>query len=143
MKSLNEFDPCSKFTYDSNKESIVFRDIKVSFGNGKVFTDVYVKPTDSRQYLHYLCAHPYHTKKSVVFSQTLWISKSCSSEKDYENHKEEMKHPEDLISSEMRKVKFSNLRLKRNVKNHNMNGTPLLVKYYPCLSFLVLLLIRT
>ena len=54
-----------------------------------------------------------------------------------------MKHPEDLISSEMRKVKFSNLRLKRNVKNHNMNGTPLLAKYYPCLSFLVLLLIRT
>ena len=77
LKSLTEFDPCIKFTYESNKESIVFLDIKVSLRNGKVFTDVYVKP-DCHQYLHYLCAHPYHTKKSVIFSQTLQISRLCS-----------------------------------------------------------------
>ena len=72
---------------------------------------MYVKPTDRHQYLHYLPAHPYHTKKSVVLSQALRISRLCSSEKDFENHKEEMKswfrkreYPEDLISSEMSKV---------------------------------------
>ena len=88
-------------------------DIKVSLRNGKAFSDVYVKPTDRHQYLHYFSAYPYHTKKSVVFSQTLRISRLCSSEKDFENHKEEMKswfrkreYPEDLISSEMSKVKF-------------------------------------
>ena len=43
------------------------------------------------QYLHYLSAHPFHTKKSVVFSQTLQTSKLCSSEKDFENQKGEMK----------------------------------------------------
>ena len=62
MKSLNEFDPCIKFTYESNKESIAFLDINVSLINGKVFTDVYVKHTDRHQYLHYLSAQPYHTK---------------------------------------------------------------------------------
>ena len=62
LKSLNEFDPCIKFTYESNKESIAFLDINVSLINGKVFTDVYVKHTDRHQYLHYLSAHPYHTK---------------------------------------------------------------------------------
>ena len=36
LKSLNEFDPCIKFNYESNKESIAFRDIKVSLRNGKV-----------------------------------------------------------------------------------------------------------
>ena len=46
LKSLNEFDPCIKFTYESNKESIAFLDINVSLINGKVFTDVYVKHTD-------------------------------------------------------------------------------------------------
>ena len=48
---------------------------------------------------------------SVAFSQTLRISGLCSSEKDFENHKEEIKswfrkreYSEALISSEMRKV---------------------------------------
>ena len=87
--------------------------MKVSLRNGNIFTDVYVKSTDRHQYLHYLSGHPYHTKKSAAFSQTLRISRLCSSEKDFENHKEEMKlwfrkrdYPEDLISSEMRKVSF-------------------------------------
>ena len=66
LKGLDEFDPCTKFTYESNKESIAFLAIKVSLRNGKVFTDVFVKPTDRHQYLHYLSAHPHHTKKSVV-----------------------------------------------------------------------------
>ena len=36
LKSLNEFDPWIKFTYESNKESIAFLDTKVSLRNGKV-----------------------------------------------------------------------------------------------------------
>ena len=54
LKSLNEFDPSIKFTFESNKQSIAFLDIKIRRRNGKVFTDVYVKRTDHHQYLHYL-----------------------------------------------------------------------------------------
>ena len=143
LNSLNEFDPCIKFTYESDKESIAFLDIKVSLRNGKVFTDLYVKPTDRHQYLHYLSAHPYHTKKSVIFSQTLRISRLCSSEKDFEDRKEEMKsqfrkreYPENLIRSEINKVKFSNFRPKNSYKNHNMKGIPLVVTYHPLLKSL-------
>ena len=75
LKNLNEFDPCVKFTYDSNKENIVFLEIKVSLVNGKVFTDLKVKPTDYHKYLHCFSAQPYHTKISVVFNQNLCISK--------------------------------------------------------------------
>ena len=49
-------------------------------------------------------------------------------------------YPEDLISSEMNKVSFSNLRLKSNDKNHNVKGIPLVVTYYPllkCLSAII------
>ena len=65
------------------------------------------------------------------------ISRLCSLEKDFENHKEKMKswfrkreYSGDLISSEMRKGKFYNLRLKSNDKNHNMKGILLLVTYH-------------
>ena len=43
---------------------------------------------------------------------------------------------ESLIRSEMNKVKFSNLRLKSNDKNHKMKGIPLVVWYHPLLKFL-------
>ena len=46
------------------------------------------------------------------------------------------KYPEDLISSEMGKVMFSNLKLKSNDKNHNMKGITLAVTYHPLLKSL-------
>ena len=144
MNNFNEFDPCIKFTHESDNESIAFLDIKLSLRNSKVFTHLYIKPTEHHQYLHYLSAHPYHTKKSDVFHQTLRISRLCSSEKDFEDHKEEMKswfrkkeYPENLIRSEMNKVKFSNFDKKKNTdKNHNMKGIPLVVMDYPLLKSL-------
>ena len=41
---------------------------------------------------------------------------------------------EDLISSEIRKVKFSNVRSKINDKNHNMKGIPLVATHHPLLK---------
>ena len=52
LRRLNESVTYIKLTYQSNKENTFFLDIKVSLGNDKVFVDVYVKPTDSRHYLH-------------------------------------------------------------------------------------------
>ena len=66
LNSLHEFDPCIKFTYQSDKKSRAFLDIKVRLRNSKVFTDLHVKPTDRHQYLHYLYAHPYHTEKLLL-----------------------------------------------------------------------------
>ena len=51
------------------------------------------------------------------------------------------KYPEDLISSEMRKVKFFILRLKSNDTNHNMKGIPLVVAYYLLLKTVSAILI--
>ena len=106
-------------------------------------TDLYVKSTGRHQYSHYSSDHPYHTEKSVVFSQNLRISRLCSSEKDFEDHKKEMKswfrkreYPESLIRSEMKKVTFSNVRPKSNDRKHNMKGIPLVVTYHPLLKSL-------
>ena len=88
--SLNEFHTDIKFTYESSKESIAFLDLKV-VKNSNIITDLYVKSTDCHQYLHYLSAHPNHTKRSVVFSQTLRISRLCSYEENFIKHKANMK----------------------------------------------------
>lgn len=63
LKILNEFDPCIIYTFESDTEINMFFYIKVNLRNSKVFTDVYVKPTDHYQYLHYLSAYLCHTKK--------------------------------------------------------------------------------
>ena len=90
--------------------------------NGKVSIDVYVKHTNHHQYLHFLSVHPYCTKKSVVLGQAPQISSLCTSEKGFENRFWKTEHPEDLISSEMKKV--FQLRLKSNDKHHNIKGIP-------------------
>ena len=108
--------------------------------DGKI-TDLHVKPTDRHQYLHFSSAHPNHTKRSVVFSQTLRISRLCSNESDFEWNKEKMRswfvkreYPEKLIDSEIRKVKF-NIR-ETNRKNKSKNGVPFIVTYHPLLNSL-------
>ena len=77
-------------------------------------TDLYIKPTDRHQYLHYTSSHPEHTKKSVVYSQALRLSRICSEEKDFKKHIGEMKswfsqrgYPQNFIETETSKVIFS------------------------------------
>ena len=123
-----------KFTIESRKESIAFLDLKVNAKNSKIITDLYVKSTDCYQYLHYLSAHPNHTKWSVVFSQTLCNSMLCSYEENFVKHQANMKswffkrnYPEKLISAEIDNIKFSNIERKTNRKTQK--GIPLVVKY--------------
>ena len=44
----------------------------------KIITDLYVKPTDTHQYLESSSYHPYHCKKSIPYSQALRLNKICS-----------------------------------------------------------------
>ena len=87
LGSLNAFHTDIKFTYESSKESVAFLDLKVSLNNSKIIIDLYGKPADRHQYLHYLSVHPNHTKQSAVFSQTLRISSLCSYEEKREYRK--------------------------------------------------------
>ena len=44
--------------------------------NGKIKTDLYVKPTDT-QYLHSSSCHPCHCKKRIPYSQMLRLNRIC------------------------------------------------------------------
>ena len=59
-------------------------------------------------------SHPEHTKRSIVYSQTLRFNRLCSLEKDFNYHKLNIKkwfikrgYPESVIKKEMKKVRFS------------------------------------
>ena len=91
-----------------------FLDCKVNLFEKKLATDLYVKPTDTHQYLDYTSSHPEHTKKSIVYSQTLRLRRICSFETDFLKRKNEMKsrflktgYPKRLTDNEMKKVTFN------------------------------------
>ena len=48
LQELNNFNPDLKFTYESNEKEIPFLDLKVKLNEGKISTDLYIKPTDRR-----------------------------------------------------------------------------------------------
>ena len=75
---MNQKHPTIKFTAQWSKRSIYFLDVTVSLISGKVTTDLYVKPTDSHQYLHYTSCYPYHCKKGIPYSQDFHLNRICS-----------------------------------------------------------------
>ena len=66
MAEFNLFSNDIKFTYEYNKDTISFLDLKVISSNGKLITSLHSKPTDCNQYLHYGAFHPEYTKRSIV-----------------------------------------------------------------------------
>ena len=76
IEHLNEKHPTIKFTAEWSKTSINFLDATVSLVGGNITTNLYVKPTDSHQYLHSSC-HPYHCKKGIPYSQALRVNRIC------------------------------------------------------------------
>lgn len=59
----NQFHKTIKFTMKHLKKSISFLDTMVKkSAEGKLYTDLSVKPTDKSNYLQYSSAHPPHCK---------------------------------------------------------------------------------
>ena len=81
LNELNNFHSNLKLIYETSSGTVNFLDLNVSLKNGAIDTDLYIKPTYSHQYLYYQCSNPLHIKTSITYSQTLWVSRICSSEK--------------------------------------------------------------
>ena len=76
LDRLNDFKLNNlKFTYEFSTKSVNFLDVKVGIENKAFVTDLYTKPTDCHQFLHYDSAHPTHIKNSIVYSQGLRVSR--------------------------------------------------------------------
>ena len=130
-----------KFTYESDKENIPFLDLDVSLSGNKLTTDLHTKSsTDKHQNLHYAFAHPAHTKRCIIYSQALRMSRICSYTTDFEKDLVHMKslfqargYPSNLIQKEMNKVWFSGNWDKNKAKKKS-KGVPLVITFHPLLK---------
>ena len=79
MLYINSIHSSFQFTCNYSKECVQFLDVSVYVDNsGNITTDLYVKPTDTQQYLMATSCHPNHTKRSIPYSQSLRILRICS-----------------------------------------------------------------
>ena len=78
IDNINKIHPTIKFAADWSKTSIDFLDVTVSIAEGVIETDLYVKPTDSDQYLLSSSCHPFHCEKGMPYSQALRLKRICS-----------------------------------------------------------------
>jgi hypothetical protein len=60
--------------------------------SNSITTDIYRKPTDSRQYLHYTSNHPLHVKNNVPFTLAHRIVRIVSKQETVELRLNELKH---------------------------------------------------
>ena len=65
---LNSLNPNIKFTMETSDAEIAFLDIKVIKTNDCISTDIFYKPTDTHQYLHFHSCHPRHTKRAIPYN---------------------------------------------------------------------------
>ena len=78
LEHLNKAHETIKFTADYSKEKINFLDVEVRRKGEKLITDLFVKPTDTHQYLQASSCHPAHCKNSIPYSQALRLNRICS-----------------------------------------------------------------
>ena len=78
LETLNCYHPTIKFTAEYSRAKINFLDVTVIKKSNQVATDLYVKPTDTYQYLHTSSRSVSHCKKSIPFSQSLRLNRNCS-----------------------------------------------------------------
>ena len=83
---LNGCHPTIKFTAEVSNTHVDFLDMTVKFKDGRLWTDLFTKPTDSHSYLRYESCHPKHTMFSLPFSQFLRVRRICTHLEDFEKH---------------------------------------------------------
>ena len=84
LNKLNSFHPTIKFTAEYSKETINFLDVNIRLVEGELMTDLFVKPTDTHQFLDPSSSHPYHCKKGIPYSQALRLNRICSDNESFD-----------------------------------------------------------
>ena len=93
--------------------TVNFLDLNVSLRNGVIHTNLYIKPTDGHQYLHYQSSNPLPIKALIPFSQALRVSRIFLLKKNFKTHVSLMKewllargYPEIVVNNQIGKVVY-------------------------------------
>ena len=140
VETLNEFHPTIKFTAERSQKSINFLDVTVSLIDDQIETDLYIKPTDSHQYLHSSLCHPYHCKKSIPYNQALRLNWICSKNNFFDSHCNNLEkwlsergYSENLVHKEILKARSQSTEtlLGKEKMSKNDEKVTFNITYYP------------
>ena len=91
LNRLNNFHPNLKFTFEKSKSSVNFLDASVSIVDNKLETDLFRKPTDCHQFLHFNSADLFHNKKSTCLQLGIvYQNRPCSYPLTFQIHLENL-----------------------------------------------------
>ena len=92
VRHLNSIMPGTiKLKYNYSETSVEFLDLKIMIQNGKLVTDLFVKPTNLQLYLDYGSNHPQPCKDSIVYCQALRVLERCSTKDLAQPHLDQLK----------------------------------------------------
>ena len=95
------FHPTLKFTAEYSKEEVNFLDLNIKLTDGELNTDLFVKPTDTHQFLDLTSSHAYHCKKGITCSKTLRLNSICSDNENFDKRCIDLQHSRnDLLERE-------------------------------------------
>ena len=144
LNKFNSFHPAIKFTWQQTspvQSSVEFLDVSLTLVGETIEFDLYCKPTDCHQYLHFNSCHPDHTKNAIIYSQALRIRKRCSDDRKFDNHLSnlrqwfaERKYPETSIENKISRFRsqFSSKTSEDfSSQRNDSRGIPLVLTYHP------------
>ena len=148
---LNSINPSIQFTSKYSLNSIEFLDVWVTkVGNG-LKTSLFVKETDTHQYLHFSSCHVFHTKKAIPYGQALRLRRIISDDMEFEEKCTDLKswlveraYPEELVQNQINRAKHAdrNVLLNKKQEPKNDNRPVLAFSYHPALPEKVQNIIR-
>lgn len=66
MEDLNSYHPDINFTHESTNKSINFLYVTVNLQGFRLYTELYINPTDRNKYLDYSSSYPYKLRNELV-----------------------------------------------------------------------------
>jgi hypothetical protein len=101
-----------KFKFEFSEQKVEFLDLEILIENGKLKTNLFVKPSNKQLYLDFTSNHPQPCKASIPYSQALRIVERCSSPQECAGHLSNLKeklternYPSELIDKQFDKAK--------------------------------------
>ena len=140
INEINSFHPTIKLSADWSKGKVDSLDIEVTLNTALLSTDLFVKPTDTYQFLDPTSCLPYHCKKSIPYSQTLRLYRICSDNNDFDKRCNELESwllekgcSEKMVRKQVLRVrKHSRESLLGKVKSgSDQNKLTFNITYYP------------
>ena len=113
MSWLNSLLPgVVKFKFEYSLQKVEFLDLEIVIKDGKLETNLFIKPTNKQLYLDFQSNHPQPCKESIPYSQALRVVERCVTPNNRDCHLsnlkeklEERNYPPELIDKQFKKAK--------------------------------------